>query len=152
MSSSAADDILPNSWSADGKAILCTSQSAQTGWHLTFAPADGSPVRPFLSTRSSTNGQISPDGKWVVYASNETGDWEIYVTTFPGATGKWQVSRGGGSEPRWRGDGKQIFYIGPKEVLTVVNVSTEGTFSSDAPRPLFGIHPRAPISSTHLFN
>ena len=65
------------------------------------------------STKASeTNGQISPDGKWVAYASNESGDWEIYVTTFPGAAGKWQVSRGGGTEPRWRGDGKEIFYIG----------------------------------------
>ena len=62
----------------------------------------------FSGPASETNGQISPDGKWVAYASNETGDWEIYVTTFPAAAGKWQVSRGGGAEPRWRGDGKAI--------------------------------------------
>ena len=45
---------------------------------------------------------ISPDGKWVAYASDESGNWEIYVTTFPAAEGKWQVSRGGGTQPRWR--------------------------------------------------
>ena len=50
--------------------------------------------------------------EWVAYASNESGDWEIYVTTFPTAAGKWQVSQSGGTEPRWRGDGKEIFYIG----------------------------------------
>ena len=152
---SAADDILANSWSLDDKTILCTTQLATSsaGWHLLLIPSDGSPARPFLnSAGSQSNGQISPDGKWVVYASNETGDWEIYVTTFPAAAGKWQVSRGGGAEPRWRGDGKQIFYIGPKEMLTSVNVSAGDTFSSDAPRPLFAIHPRAPISSTDLFN
>ena len=82
---------------------------------------------------------------------NETGDWEIYVTTFPASAGKWQVSRGGGSEPRWRGDGKAIFYIGPRQILTVAAVSTEGTFSTAPPRELFPIHPRAPISSTDFF-
>ena len=107
---------------------------------------------PFLVTKASErNGQISPDGRCVAYASNETGDWEIYVTTFPNAVGKWQVSRGGGTEPRWRGDGKEIFYIGPKGTLTAVEVSTEGTFSSGGPSPLFQAHGRAPVSVSDLF-
>ena len=107
---------------------------------------------PFLAGQASgTNGQISPDGKWVAYASNETGDWEVYVTTFPNPAGKWQVSRGGGTEPRWRGDGKEIFYIDPKGALTAVEVSTEGTFSTGAPSLLFQVHGRAPISSGDLF-
>jgi hypothetical protein len=74
------------------------------------------------------------------------------VTTFPGAAGKWQISRGGGTEPRWRGDGKEIFYLGPTGVLTAVPVSTEGTFSTGAPTPLFQFHGRAPISSTDVFS
>ena len=65
--------------------------------------------------------------------------------------GKRQVSRGGGTEPRWRGDGKEIFYIGPKGMLTAVKVSTEGTFSTGAASPLFQVRGRAPISSTDLF-
>ena len=83
-------------------------------------------MTPFITspTASQTNGQISPDGKWVVYASNESGDWEIYATTFPDAQGKWQVSRGSGAEPRWRGDGKEIFYLGPKGMLMAVPVNT----------------------------
>jgi Tol biopolymer transport system component len=109
-------------------------------------------MKPFVATKASeTNGQFSPDGKWVSYASNETGDWEIYVTTFPGAQGKWQVSRGGGTEPRWRGDGREIFYIDPKGILTAVPVSTEGTFSAGSPSPLFPIRGRAPISSSDFF-
>jgi hypothetical protein len=86
-----------------------------------------------------------------VYTSNETGDWEIYVTTFPGANGKWQVSRGGGTEPRWRGDGKAIFFLAPKGVLTETDVATEGTFATTGERPLFPIRPRPPISSTDIF-
>jgi hypothetical protein len=74
------------------------------------------------------------------------------VTTFPSPAGKWQVSRGGGTEPRWRGDGKEIFYIGPKGMLITVPVNGEGTFSTGAPIPLFQIHGRAPISSTDVFS
>ena len=97
------------------------------------------------------NGQISPDGKWVAYASNESGEWEIYVTTFPAAAGKWQVSHSGGEEPRWRPDGKAIYYIGPRQMLTEAMVSTAGTFSSGTAREMFPIRGRAAISSTDLF-
>lgn len=107
---------------------------------------------PFLATKTNeTSGQISPDGRWVAYASDESGDWEIYVTSFPDAAGKWQVSRGGGTEPRWRSDGKEIFYIGPLGTLTSVPVNSEGTLSTGSPSQLFQIHGRAPISSTDLF-
>ena len=89
---------------------------------------------------------ISPDGQRVAYASDESGSWEIYVTTFPGAVGKWQVSRGGGSEPRWRADGKEIFYLGPSGMLTAVPVSAIGSFATGTPAPLFQFHGRPVIS------
>jgi len=147
----ASDDMLPTSWSPDGKEILCVYQSSNGG-HLDLAPTDGGAIRPFLvASGSQTNGQISPDGKWVAYASNETGDWEIYATTFPTAAGKWQISHGGGTEPRWRGDGAALFYLAPGNELTTVSVSTAGSFSTGAPRPLFAIRARAPISSTDIF-
>jgi hypothetical protein len=87
----------------------------------------------------------------VAYASDESGAWEIYVTSFPGAAGKWQVSRGGGTEPRWRGDGKEIFYMSPSGMLMAVPVTSTGLFASGTPVPLFQIHGRAPISSTDVF-
>jgi hypothetical protein len=62
-----------------------------------------------------------------------------------------QVSRDGGTEPRWRGDGKEIFYIGPKGILNAVPVNGENTFSTGTPVPLFQIRGRAPISSTDVF-
>jgi eukaryotic-like serine/threonine-protein kinase len=149
----ATNDIVPNSWSADDTEILCTFQPDTGGSDLVLLPASGGKSVPFLATKASeTNGQISPDGKWVAYASNESGDWEIYVTTFPAASGKWQVSRGGGIEPRWRGDGKEIFYIGAKTTLTAVPVNSEGTFSTGNSTPLFHSQLRAQVSSTDLFN
>jgi Tol biopolymer transport system component len=148
---SVSDDIVPNSWSLDGRQVLCTHQTP-TGYYLELMPvADGATTRFLPSKSSDTNGQISPDGKWAAYASDESGNWEIYVTSFPGAAGKWQVSRGGGTEPRWRGDGKEIFYIGPSGMLTAVPVSSESGFSTGTPVSLFQVRGRAQISSTDLF-
>ena len=150
--SQVTDDLDANSWSPDDKEILCTLQPSAGGSQLVLIPASGGKITPFLTTKSSeTNGMISPDGKWVAYASNESGDWEIYVTTFPTAAGKWQVSQGGGTEPRWSGDGKEIFYIGTASTLTAVSVSNTGTFAAGNPTPLFRTQLRASVSSTDQF-
>jgi serine/threonine protein kinase/Tol biopolymer transport system component len=148
-----ADDVLPNSWAPGDREVLCSLQPAKGRYELMLAPLDGGKLHPLLNgSGNETNGQFSPDGKWVAYASDESGKSEIYVTTYPGAAGKWQVSRGGGAEPRWRGDGKAIFYIAPSQMLTEVDISPGDTFAAAAPHPLFQIHTRAPISSTDLFN
>ncbi|MDP9339434.1 MAG: protein kinase [Acidobacteriota bacterium] len=147
-----SNDLVPNSWSPGDKQILCSFQQISTGSALYLINVASGESSPFNASKASqTNGQISPDGKWVAYASNESGDWQVYVTTFPDAAGKWQVSRGGGREPRWRGDGKEIFYIGPKDMVTAVPVNDEGGFSSGNPTPLFQSHGRAQISSTDQF-
>ena len=125
---------------------------APTRYSLMLIPASGGRGVPFLTGNSSQiNGQISADGKWAAYVSDESGNWEVYVTSFPGAAGKWQVSRGGGTEPRWRGDGKEIFYISPSGMLVAMPVGGEGGFSTSTPAPLFQIHGRAPLSSTDAF-
>src|SRR4029077_3808568 len=151
---SAGFDVMPNSWTADDTQILCAMQTNTQNSRslLVLVPAAGGTPTQFLAgDANQTNGQISADGKWVAYASNESGEWEIYVTTFPAAAGKWQVSRGGGTEPRWRGDGKEIFYLGPTGMLMAVPVDSSATFSSGEPTPLFQVRGRAPISSTDLF-
>ena len=147
------DDVIPNSWTLDGRQILFTRQ-ATSGEHLELLTVAGgeAPIRLLNGTGSQRNGQISPDGQWVAYASDESGTWEIYVTSFPGTAGKWQVSRGGGSEPRWRGDGKEIFYIAPNGMLMAVPVDAKTVFATGTPTPLFQIHGRAPISSTDVFS
>lgn len=150
-------DIRPNSWTPDSKQILCSMIGDEGGSqghrsNLVLLPASGGDPIPFLTSKADlTNGQISPDGKWVAYASNESGAWEVYVTTFPNAAGKWQVSRGGGAEPRWRGDSKEIFYIGTTGTMMAVPVAGEDTFSTGTPVPLFQVYGRAQISSTDVF-
>ncbi len=146
-----ADDFLPNSWSPDSQQLLFTDQSPSRDYLATVPAAGGATVPLFNGNANETDGQISADGKWVAYASDESGTWEIYVSSFPGAAGKWQVSRGGGSEPRWRGDGKEIFYIAPSGTLMAVPVNGGTTFVTGQPAPLFQIHGRAPISSTDIF-
>ena len=144
-------DIVPNSWSPDDSKILCV-RTGPMGSRLAIASRATGKLIDFLEGNSSqSSGQISPDGKWVAYSSNESGEWEIYVTTFPNPVGKWQVSRDGGSEPRWRNDGNEIFYLSAKSMLTAVPVSYENTFSAGNPAPLFQSHARAQISSTDLF-
>jgi Tol biopolymer transport system component len=145
------DDNIPNSWSGDGMRILCTDQAPSHSYLVTMPAGGGAPVPLLNSKANETNGQISPDGNWVAYASDESGVWEIYVTSFPGVAGKWQVSRGGGTEPRWRGDGKEMFYIAPSGMLMSVPVNGVTTFATGQPAPLFQIHGRAPISSTDIF-
>ena len=147
------DDLVPTSWTSDDKQILFTHQPGAGGLRLALLSVSGGKLVPFHSANSDeTNGQISPDGKWVAYSSNESGEWEIYVTSFPSGEGKWQVSRGSGTEPRWRGDGKELFYIGAKATLTAVPVSTAGAFSPGNPTPLFQTPFRNQVSSTDLFS
>ncbi|MGA2357207.1 MAG: hypothetical protein ABSG02_22150, partial [Terriglobales bacterium] len=146
-----SDDAIPNSWTLDGQQILCT-YLAPSHSYLVLVPSSGGRFVPLLNTKANeTNGQISPDGKWVAYASDESGVWEIYVTSFPGAAGKWQVSRGGGTEARWRGDGKEIYYISASGMLTAVPVNAQSAFATGTPAPLFQVQGRAPISSTDVF-
>ncbi len=135
-SAGVVDDILPNSWSADGQQLLSTDQGPSRTYLITSSVTDGTRVPLLNSKANETNGQISADGKWVAYASDESGAWEIYVTSFPGTAGKWQVSRGGGTEPRWRGDGKEIFYIAPSGMLMSVPVNGVTTFATGQPAPL----------------
>jgi eukaryotic-like serine/threonine-protein kinase len=75
-------------------------------WYVTFPELTAT---LFLKAASAPNvARFSPDGKWLAYASNESGRWEIYVTSFPAAHGKWQVSSAGGEQPKWRSDGKRV--------------------------------------------
>jgi len=94
---------------------------------------------PFVQgTFGARAARFSPDGRHVAYASTETGRSEIYVQTFPEHLGKWQISSNGGSEPAWRHDGKELFYLSPDDKMIAVEVNTgSGEFQAGAPQPLF---------------
>ena len=139
-------------WSPDGRFILYRAIDATTNFELWTLPPDGDrkPI-PFMKTRFGvSNGQFSPNGRWVAYASNESGKWEIGVTPFPGPGGNWKVSSAGGSEPRWRRDGKELFYLAPDGRLMVVEVKAGATFEAGAATPLVQIRRREPVSSTDV--
>lgn len=99
----------------------------------------------FFAYRS---GQFSPDGKWVAYSSNESGKWEVYLTSFPEAKGKWQISNGGGLQPRWRGDGRELFYFSPDGKLMAVPVKTDSGFDPGVPVVLFQADEKEPVATS----
>jgi Tol biopolymer transport system component len=83
---------------------------------------------------------LSPDGRWLAYASNESGNFEVYVRPFPEtSSAKWQVSTAGGAEPTWSKDGRQLFYINGRNEMVAAEVPTGPTFSLGKQRPLFSV-------------
>jgi Tol biopolymer transport system component len=81
---------------------------------------------------------LSPDGRWLAYASNESGQSEVYVRPFPEtATAKWQVSTAGGNEPAWASTGRELLYVNGKGEMTSAQVTPGATFSLGKQRPLF---------------
>jgi Tol biopolymer transport system component len=139
-------------WSQDGQFLtyyIVNEQMAADIWILPLA-GDRNPF-PFLSTPASERAtRFSPDGKWIAYASDESrttqaGATQVYVQPFaPGRTipGKWQISVNGGSAPRWRRDGKELFYFEGRKLMTVNITTSDGTFQAGIPRALFETPPR----------
>jgi eukaryotic-like serine/threonine-protein kinase len=137
------DAAVPTDWSSDGRLLLFQRLQAKTGWDLwTASPGGEQPPAPVLATPSNEEGgQFSPDGRWLAYASDESGRAEIYVVAFPGLSGKWQISAAGGTQPRWRRDGRELFYLGADRALMAVAVEPGPAFVAATPTRLF--HTRA---------
>ena len=142
--------LLPTSWSPDGRflAYFRTERSApvsrQQIWILPLF-GDHKPV-PFLpSAFDERTPEFSPDGRWIAYESNESGTFQIYVSAFPGAETKLQVSPSGGLVPVWRADGKELFYLDLAGRLMSVDVKTVGQrLELGTARPLFQTHAASP--------
>jgi Tol biopolymer transport system component len=124
----------PRDWSNDGRFILY--QKVRDLW---VVPLDGDRKPfPFVATPAQeTEGRFSPDGRWVAYGSNETGQFEVFVLDFPAKGMRLQVSTAGGNEPRWRADGRELFYLDPTGRLMSVDVAYAPTFSLGIPRLVF---------------
>ena len=99
----------------------------------------GAKAQPFLETAATErHGQFSADVKWIAYSSDETGVPEVYVRRFPEGEGKWQISSHGGAQPRWRRDGKELFYLAPDGRLMAADIATgAATFAAGEPHALF---------------
>jgi serine/threonine protein kinase len=131
----------PDDWSRDGQFIIYMQRKKSAGTDLWVLPLQGDrkPVPYLVTAFSEGQAKFSPDGHWVVYTSNESGVKEVYVQPFPVSSGgKWVVSNGGGSQPRWSRDGKELFYFAPDSTLMEVSVTTTGaTFQPGVPKPMF---------------
>ncbi len=135
-------------WSRNGKYVLV--RKANELWYLSWPERV---VKPLLQAKCTVlNAQFSPDGRWMAFASNETGSMEIYVSPFPSINGKWQVSSGGGQEPRWRQDGKELFYLSADGKMMATAVTTGASFKASSPVALFQTHRRLPVSSLDDFS
>jgi len=157
------DPKLPDDWSHDERFLLYTHVDPRTHADLWVLPlaVDGTPsgaATPLANTEfSEEQGRFSPDARWIAYASDESGRSEIYIQPFPAPPNggsKMPISRDGGSEPRWRRDGKELFYFSPDGKLMAADVTEGLTFKASVPRTLFQV-PVAQIAhnavSTQVF-
>jgi Tol biopolymer transport system component len=127
--------------SPDGRFLVYARNASRTRTNLDLwimPLTSGGKATPFLAAPFSENeASFAPDGRWLAFTSDESGREEVYVTSFPGHEGKWQISSGGGSAPRWRRDGREIFYVAPDSRIHSVEVRPGGEFEAGAPRSLF---------------
>jgi serine/threonine-protein kinase len=92
-------------------------------------------TRPLLD--NATNAEVSPDGRWMAYGSTQSGQYEVYVTSYPDVRGRWQISTGGGRQPAWSRDGRELFYRDFNGALVAVPVTLQPTFGAGPGRRLF---------------
>jgi len=136
-------DKYPNDWSSDGQYLLYGSMGSSTNsdlWVLPMKGQGGDPF-PYLQTINSEGyARFSPDTKWVAYQSDETGRVEVYVDLFPRTEGhsrRWQISTEGGGLPKWRGDGRELYYIMANGRMMAVSLNTREGLNPSPPRMLF---------------
>jgi Tol biopolymer transport system component len=125
-------------WSRDGRFIAYTRTAPATGLDLWVLPLSGDRQPfPVLQTPAvEDNAAFSPDGRWIAYQSNASGRDEVYVRSFPPAGGEVLVSRNGGTQPRWRGDGRELFFLAADGSVMAAAVSSGTTFTANEPRTI----------------
>jgi eukaryotic-like serine/threonine-protein kinase len=139
------DGLFPSDWSTKG-IVYDSGGPAADLWLLPLA-GDRKPYALVSDASLQVGARFSSDGRWFAYQSNELGRPEIFVRSFP-PSAKWRISTDGGSQPRWRGDGKELFYLAADGKLMTVRVGSDGRgFKSETPQPLFqtglnGLYPR----------
>lgn len=139
--------VVANAWSPDKRFLMyATIEKAPNKWDLLVLPPDGQKPVPFVRTEfDEDQGRFAPNGRSVAYVSNKSGAAEVYVRAFTddfrsgsaGSGGSVLVSRGGGTAPRWRGDGRELFYLSTEGKMMAVEVSADQDFRAGTPTLLF---------------
>jgi Tol biopolymer transport system component len=144
------NDKEPSDWSRDGRYLIYTETDPKNQgdiWYLQDPlnrSADHKPVKFQATDAVESQAQLSPDGRWLAYISNASGEYQVYVRPFPSGPGRWKVSASGiiGREPRWQRDGKELFYLESQTptirvMAAAVKPSSGSEFQTSAPQPLF---------------
>jgi Tol biopolymer transport system component len=137
---SSGNAFYPNDTSSDGRFLVYTMTAH--AYDLGIVPLTGeAKLSPLLASPfNEVQGRFAPNSRWIAYASDESGKFEVYVRPFPAANGQWLISAAGGSQPEWRHDGKELFYISADRKMMAVPVTTDGTtFSAGVPYALFDV-------------
>jgi Tol biopolymer transport system component len=143
------DVLRATDWSPDGSALCVTQYSGQTQGDIRIISMNGEKKQGmFLQTAyNEEDGRFSPDGRWIAYASNETGQSEIYIRPYPGPGSPIKVSTAGGTAPCWRRDGREMFYVSNDNKMMSIDIqSSASSFESGTVRELF---PRTPIMEAY---
>ena len=135
-------NLIGTDWSLDGKWIVYTQTSSTAGFDIWVWPTDGKAKaqRAVQTALNAMHGRLSPNGRWLAYASDELGELQVSVQPFPATGEKRQISPDGGSEPRWRRDGNELFYLAPTNKLMSVPIPGGNAFDFGVPKVLFDTH------------
>ena len=131
----------PTSWSRDASQVFYQFVAGGSLADISVVDVNGDhkPRAVLNSKFVETRAQISPDGKWLAYDSDESGRSEVYVISYPGGSGKWQISTNGGLEPNWSRDGRELYYLSADGRLMSVPIPAAGDFNPGTPQPLFRV-------------
>jgi len=131
----------------DMKSVICNIRGPKTGWDIVGIPPGGGDAVPLLVTEAhEVHPRVSPNGEYMSYASYESGRWEVYVTTYPVGGGRWQISVAGGTEARWRGDNKELYFVSLDRRVMAVSVDMGPPIEFGIPHKLFD----APMPRAYL--
>ncbi len=145
-------DTLANQWSRDGRFLVYIHNDQKTKQDIGVLPMEGPPAdrkpTPFLQSEfGEFMGQLSPDSHWMAFTSDRSGRREVYVRPFPSGEGEYTISIAGGDQSRWRGDGKELFFVGADGKMMAVPVKTSvgatPSFEAGTPAALFEAHIRS---------
>ncbi len=137
-------------WSRDGRSLVLSVQSPKTKTDILLLDLQSGQTHPVIQTAANERfGRLSPDGRWIAYSSDESGREEIFVQPFPSLEARVQASNGGGTQPIWSRDGRELFYRDARNVMSV-GVTPGSPIALSGPVPLFADRFARPQAGDHL--